>query len=468
MTTPDPATPAARTGDVPLAVLELRDLLASRVSTRSADLEQHGQDESAMAPALPDAVVFAQSTDEVAGVVRICAAHGVPVIAFGAGSSLEGHVLATHGGVALDLTTMHEVLEINAADLDCRVQAGVTLSQLDTTLKGTGLFFPVDPGADATLGGMTATGASGTNAVRYGTMRHNVLGMTIVLPDGRVVRTGTRARKSSAGYDLTRLFVGSEGTLGIITEVQLRLYGVPETIAAAVCHFDDLRGAVQTVVETIQFGIPVARIELLDERTMEAVIAHSGLEDLAVSPTLFLEFHGSPRAVEEQADQVAELAAGNGGGTFRRATAAEDRNRLWAARHNALYACLAIRPGSKGISTDVCVPISRLAECLLATREDIDASGIIAPLVGHAGDGNFHALLLVDPDDPEELARAEAVNERMVHRALAMGGTCSGEHGIGLGKRSFLQREHGDAVDVMRTVKRALDPANIMNPGKVV
>lgn len=446
----------------------LRDVLGDRLSTAEAVRAEHGRDQGHFAPAPPEAVAFATTTDEVAAVLRVCAAHRVPVVPFGAGSSLEGHVLATSGGVALDLAGMTAVREVNADDLDCRVEAGVTWRALNRHLRATGLFFPVDPGADATLGGMTATGASGTNAVRYGTMRENVLGLTVVLADGEVVRTGTRARKSSAGYDLTRLLVGSEGTLGVITEVQLRLAGIPEVTSAAVCQFADLRGAVRTVVETVQLGVPVARIELLDERGMGAAIAYSGLDELDARPTLFLEFHGTDRGVEEQAGQVAELAAGNGGKGFRHATATEDRSRLWKARHDLFWAGLALRPGTRGISTDVCVPISALADCVLATREDVDASGLTAPLVGHAGDGNFHLLILVDPDDPEELARAEALNDRMVRRALALGGTCTGEHGVGLGKIAHLELEHGAGIAVMRRIKAALDPLGILNPGKVL
>ena len=446
---------------------DLRRLLGERLSTSEAVREQHGRDESYHAPALPEAVAFARSTEEVAEIVRICARHRTPVIAFGTGTSLEGHVQALHGGVCIDLAGMNEVLEVNAEDLDCRVQAGVTRKQLNTWLRDTGLFFPVDPGADASLGGMTSTRASGTNAVRYGTMRDNVLGLSVVLADGRVIRTGGRARKSAAGYDLTRLFTGAEGTLGVITEVQLRLYGIPEAVSAAVCSFETLAGAVDTTILTIQSGIPVARIELLDEVMMGAVNRYSGL-GYPVRPTLFFEFHGSGVGVEEQARNVGEIAAEQGGGGFRWATRQEERSRLWQARHDAYYAALAMRPGSKGWPTDVCVPISRLAECILKTRRDIDEAGLIAPIVGHVGDGNFHLSFIIDPDDAEEMGRAESVNERMVVRAIDMGGTCTGEHGIGFGKIDFLRREHGEAVSVMRQVKQALDPAGIMNPGKII
>ena len=442
-------------------------LLGDRLSTSTAVREQHGKDESYHAPMAPDAVAFAHSTEEVATIVKHCAEHGRPVIAFGTGTSLEGQVAALHGGICIDLSQMKEVLEVNAEDLDCRVQAGVTRKQLNTYLRDTGLFFPIDPGADASLGGMTATSASGTNAVRYGTMRENVMGLTAVLADGRIVRMGGRARKSSAGYDLTRLFVGSEGTLGVITEVQLRLYGIPEAISSAVCSFADLEGAVNSVILTIQSGIPVARIELLDEVQMDAVNRYSDF-DYPAQPTLFFEFHGTQASVEEQAKMVGELAAEFGAGDFRWATLQEDRNKLWQARHDAYYAALALRPGAQGWPTDVCVPISRLAECILETKRDIEDSGLLAPIVGHVGDGNFHLVYVVDPDDKEEMARAEAHNDRMVMRALAMGGTCTGEHGIGYGKLNFLQAEHGDAVAVMRQVKLALDPHNLMNPGKVV
>ena len=444
----------------------LRALLGDRLSTAAAVREHHGKDVSYHAAYPPEAVAFARSTEEVAEIVRICAAHGKPVIAYGTGTSLEGHVAALRGGVCIDLSAMNEVLEVNAEDLDCRVQACVTRKQLNEHLRDTGLFFPIDPGADASLGGMAATRASGTNAVRYGTMRENVLGLTVVLADGRIIRTGGRARKSAAGYDLTRLFVGSEGTLGVITEVQLRLYGIPEAASAAVCAFDDLEGAVNAVILTIQSGIPVARIELLDEVQMEACSRYSDL-DFPAKPTLFFEFHGSSAGVREQAEQVGEISAEFGGGDFRWATKQEERNKLWQARHDAYFAALALRPGAQGWATDACVPISKLAECLLETRADIDASGLIAPIVGHVGDGNFHLVFLIDPDDAGEMARAKEVNDRMIMRTLALGGTCTGEHGIGYGKLGFLHAEHGEAVAVMRAVKQALDPENLMNPGKI-
>ncbi len=445
---------------------ELRSLLGDRVSTAPAIREQHGTDESFHAAKPPDAVTFPASTEEVAAIVRACARHETPMIAFGAGTSLEGQVHAARGGVSIDLTRMNRVLQVSAEDMDCRVEPGVTRLGLNEHLKATGLFFPIDPGADASIGGMAATGASGTNAVRYGTMRENVLGLSVVLADGRVVRTGGRARKSSAGYDLTRLFVGSEGTLGVITEIQLRLHGVPEAISAAVTSFETLAGAVETVIATIQFGVSVARAELLDDVQMDAVNRYSGLA-YPVRPTLFFEFHGSEAGVAEQSEAVAEIARQCGGGEFSWATRPEDRSRLWQARHEAYYAALAMRPGAQGWPTDVCVPISRLAECIVETRADIDRAGLYAPIVGHAGDGNFHVVFVIDPSDEDEMGRASEVNARMVRRAIAMGGTCTGEHGVGLGKKEFLRAERGEAVEVMRALKAALDPHNLMNPGKI-
>ncbi|MEQ8967719.1 MAG: FAD-linked oxidase C-terminal domain-containing protein [Azospirillaceae bacterium] len=439
---------------------------ADRVSTAAAVCEQHGRDESYHPAVAPDAVVFAQSTEEVTAVVAACAARNVPIVPFGVGTSLEGGVAALEGGVCIDLSGMNRVLRVSGEDMDCTVEAGVTRKQLNEYLRDTGLFFPIDPGADATIGGMASTRASGTNAVRYGTMREAVLGLTVVTADGRVIRTGGRARKSAAGYDLTRLFVGSEGTLGVITEVTLRLHGIPEAVSSAVCAFPTLQGAVDTVITTIQAGVPVARIELLDEVQMDAVNRFSKL-DYTVAPTLFFEFHGTERGVVEQAEQVQALAGEFGGTDFRWATKAEDRSTLWQARHDAYYAALALRPGAKGMPTDVCVPISRLAECITETKKDIAEAGVLAPLVGHVGDGNFHLVYVLDPDDPAELERASALHERMVHRALAMGGTCTGEHGIGYGKTAFLEAEHGDAVQVMRQIKQALDPHDLMNPGKV-
>ncbi len=451
----------------PAVIEALRERFGARLSTAASVREQHGRDESYHPPAPPDAVVFPESTAEVAEVVRLCAAHQVPVIAFGTGTSLEGHVAALAGGVCLDLSRLDRVLRVSVEDLDCTVEAGVTRKRLNEHLRDTGLFFPIDPGADASLGGMTATRASGTNAVRYGTMRENVLALTVVLADGRVIRTARRARKSAAGYDLTRLFVGSEGTLGIITEVTLRLYGIPEAIMAAVCPFPSVEAAVATVVETIQAGVPVARIELVDEVAMAAIAAYSKL-DYPVTPHLFFECHGTPRGVEEQVAQVKEFASEHGGSAFRWAATPEERSRLWQARHDAHYASMASRPGARVWATDVCVPISRLAQCIGETRADLAASSLTGGIVGHVGDGNFHVGILVDPTRPEEIAEAAKLNERLVQRAIAMDGTCTGEHGVGYGKMDFLIAEHGEAVSVMRMLKRALDPDNIMNPGKIV
>jgi len=448
-------------------LVALRQLLGDRLSTSPAVCAHHGKDESYHAPHAPDAVAFAHSTEEVAAIVKICADHKTPVIAFGTGTSLEGHVAALAGGICIDMSQMNRILRINAADLDATVEAGVTRKQLNEHLRDTGLFFPIDPGADASLGGMAATRASGTNAVRYGTMRENVLALTVVLADGRVIRTARRARKSAAGYDLTRLFVGSEGTLGIITEVTLKLYGIPEAISAAVCAFPSIEGAVDTVILTIQSGVPVARIELLDEYQMAAINKYSKL-DHKVAPTLFFEFHGSPAGVAEQAETVKAIASEHGGDDFRWATTSEERSKLWQARHDAYYAALALRPGSKGWATDVCVPISRLAECISETKKDLAQSPLPYALVGHVGDGNFHLVFMIDPDRPEEVAEASRLNDRMVARALAMEGTSTGEHGVGYGKMDFLIAEHGEAVSVMRAIKKALDPDGILNPGKIV
>ena len=450
------------------AIDVLRQRFGDRLATSHSIREQHGKGESYHPPALPDAVVFAHTTEEVQEVVQLCARHKIPVIPFGTGTSLEGHVQALEGGISIDVSQMNAVLEVNAEDLDVRVQAGVTRKQLNEHLRDTGLFFPIDPGADASLGGMTATRASGTNAVRYGTMRENVLSLTVVTADGRIINTARRSRKSSAGYDLTRLFVGSEGTLGVITEVSLRVYGIPEAISSAVCQFPSLEAAVETVILTIQSGVPVARIELLDDVQMGACIDYSKLEGYERQPTLFFEFHGSDTGVGEQAETVRAIADEFGGAAFQWASKAEDRNRLWQARHDAYYAALSLKPGSKGWASDVCVPISRLAECILETKKELDEMGLLAPLVGHVGDGNFHLSYLVDRDDPVELAKTKEHNERMVARALAMGGTCTGEHGVGYSKIHYLQQEHGEALALMRSIKTALDPDNIMNPGKIV
>ena len=447
----------------------LGTLLGHRLETGEDVRRHHGRGEGWFGEVMPpQAVAFPETTDEVAETVRICARRRTPVIAFGAGTSVEGHVLAVHGGVCVDLTRMNQVLEVNEADLDCRVQAGLTRKGLDDHLRSRGLFFPVDPGADATLGGMAATGASGTTTVRYGAMRENVLGLTVVLADGRIVRTGGRARKSSAGYDMTRLFIGSEGTLGIITEIGLRLYGVPEAISSAVCQYENLRAAVDTVIAAVQLGIPVVRCELLDAMTMKACMSYSKLTGYAEKPTLFFEFHGTPNAVKEHAEQVAQISDDHGGGAFRWATRADERSALWKARHDGYFAGLALAPGKQAMATDACVPISRLAECIEETQRDIDESGLLAPILGHVGDGNFHLIILCDPEDAEEVRRGKELNARLVDRALAMGGTCSGEHGIGRGKREFLAREHGEGVEIMRRIKQALDPGNVMNPGKVL
>ncbi len=453
---------------LPAALLSaLRALLGERVATSEAVRQHHGKDESAHPHALPDAVIFALTTEEVAQVVKLCKQHRVPLIAFGAGSSVEGHVLAVHGGIALDLTRMNQVLAVNADDLDVTVQAGVTRKQLNQHLHDSGLFFPIDPGADATIGGMAATRASGTNAVRYGTMRENVMGLTVVLADGSKIRTGGRARKSSAGYDLTRLFVGSEGTLGIITEVTLRLYPQPEAVSAAVCAFPDVDQAVRTVIETIQMGVPIARCELLDALTIRAVNRYSKLT-LREVPMLLCEFHGTAASVEEQAKTVQDIATAHGGLDFEWATKQEDRTRLWQARHDAYLACMQLRPGNRAVVSDVCVPVSRLAECIAATNQDIAAASMPIPLFGHVGDGNFHLVILVDPDNRHDLIEADAINRRLVMRALKMGGTSTGEHGIGIGKLDFLDAEHGDAVAVMRAIKQTLDPDNLLNPGKTI
>lgn len=447
---------------------QLRAALGDRVSTTDAVRDHHSHAESWHAPAPPDAVVFPLSTEEVAEAVRACASAGVPMIAFGMGSAMEGHVNAIHGGVSIDLTRMNRVLRISQDDLDVTVEAGITRKTLENQLKNTGLMFPIDPGADATIGGMAATRASGTTAVRYGTMRENVLGLTVVLADGRVIHTGTRARKSSSGYDLTRLFVGSEGTLGIITEVTLRLFGRPEAVATAVCPFRTLDEAARTVIEVIQLGIPVARMEIIDAIQLAIVNRHSKT-DYPETPTLFFEFHGTSRdVVDEQARGVEEIARAHGAEGFTWTSSPEDRAKLWQARHDVYYSTVASRPGARAMTTDVCVPISQLAPCIVETEADAKASGIVAPLVGHAGDGNFHLIIMLDPDDEEEVARVSAFSQRLVERALRMGGTCSGEHGVGLGKMKYLRAEHGEALDVMRAIKQTLDPHNLMNPGKML
>src|SRR5208337_3767931 len=420
------------------------ELLGDRLSTSTVVCAQHGKDESYHAPCAPDAVVFARNTGEVAAIVKLCADHTTPVIAFGAGTSLEGHVAALAGGICVDLSGMDRILRVNVEDLDAVVEAGVTRKQLNEYLRDTGLFFPIDPGADASLGGMAATRASGTNAVRYGTMRENVLSLTVVLPDGRVIRSARRARKSAAGYDLTRLFVGSEGTLGVITEVTVRLYGVPAAVSSAVCSFPSVNAAVNVVIKTIQLGVPVARIELADAVQMDAINKYSKL-NLRVAPTLWLEFHGIESSVKEQAETVQKIAFEHGGTDFSWATKPDDRRKLWRARHDAAYADKALREGAQLWATDVCVPISRLAECITETQQDLIASFIQAPIISHAGDGNFHVVFVLDPNEPKEMAEVERLNERLVHRALLLDGTCTGEHGIGCGKMDFLIAEHGEA-----------------------
>ena len=447
---------------------ELKEFLGDRVSTAPAILDQHGRDESYHAGHRPDVVVFCETTEEVSRTVALCARDHIPVIPFGTGTSLEGHVAALEGGVCIDLSRMDRVLAVNPEDLDCTVEAGVTRRRLNEHLRDTGLFFPVDPGADASLGGMAATRASGTNAVRYGTMRELVLDLKIVLADGRVIQTGTRSRKSSAGYDLTRLFVGSEGTLGIATEVTLRLFGHPESIVSAVCSFPTVDAAVRTVIATTHSGVPVARVELMDALSMEC-FNRWGKTSYAETPALFLEFHGTPASTAEQAETVSQLAQEFGGRDFAWSANQEERNQLWRARHDLLYALMARWPGRKSLTTDVCVPISRLAACISETNADIAAnSSIPAPVAGHVGDGNFHIAFMVDPDSPEEIREAAVLHDRLVRRALDMGGTCTGEHGIGYGKMEYLEIERGEGVGVMQALKQSLDPHNIMNPGKIV
>jgi len=448
------------------ALGDLRALLGDRLQTSASVRGLHGRDESAHPEAAPDAVAFPASTTDVAEIVKICARSGTPIIPFGAGTSLEGHVLATRGGISVDLSAMDGILAVSPSDLDARVQPGVHRVALNEHLGKHGLFFSVDPGADATIGGMAATGASGTTTVRYGSMRENVIALEVVLADGTVIRTGTRARKSVAGYDLTRLFVGSEGTLGIITEVTLRVFGIPERVAAAVCSFPSVRAAVDTAITIVQLGIPVARCELLDANGMRAANAFSGLSE-PEHPTLFLEFHGTEASVAEDAQAAGEIATGNGGGDFRWSVSQEERSRLWSARHDLHYAARALRPGATSIVTDVAVPVSRLAACIDETLADIDALPFPAVVIGHVADGNFHTSLVLMGDDQAERAAAATFTERLTARAHALGGTCTGEHGIGIGKRRALVAELGDAVGAMRALKRALDPLNIMNPGKI-
>ena len=462
-------TPEIKPRPAPPALIEaLKSRFGAQFSEAMAVREQHGRDESAFTTVPPPAgVVFAQSTADVQDAIKLCAQHKVPVIPYGVGSSLEGHLLAVQGGISLDVSRMNQVLAVNAEDLTVTVQPGVTRKQLNDEIKSTGLFFPIDPGADASIGGMAATRASGTNAVRYGTMRENVLALEVVTAQGEAIRTGTRAKKSSAGYDLTRLFVGSEGTLGVITEVTLRIYPLPEAVSAAICSFPTIADAVTTVIQTIQIGVPIARVELIDGNSVRAVNQYAKLS-LREEPMLLMEFHGSPAGVKEQAETVQEIAREHRGADFEWADTPEERTRLWTARHNAYFAAVQSRPGCRCITTDTCVPISRLADALLDTVAEADESGIPYFLVGHVGDGNFHFGYLIDPDDDDERARAEALNHRVVQRAIALQGTCTGEHGVGLHKMGFLIDEAGaGAVAMMRTIKQALDPDNIMNPGKV-
>lgn len=457
---PEPAVTAT--------VDSLQKSYGERAVTTHAVREHHSHGEGMRDAGLPDVVVFPETNEEIASILKLCNAARIPVIAYGTGTSLEGHLKAIYGGVCLDLSRMTKVLEINAEDLDCRVQAGVTREQLNADIRHTGLFFPIDPGANASIGGMSATRASGTNAVRYGTMRENVLGLTVITPDGRIIKTGTRAKKSSAGYDLTRLYIGSEGTLGIITEIQLKLYGVPERISAAVCQFDDLHGAVNTVIMAMQMGIPMARIELLDDVQMQACIKYSKLEDMEPKPTLFMEFHGTDAYVAEQIEQMKAITADHGGGEYRFADKQEDRSKLWKARHDVYWAGMNFVPGKEAFATDTCVPISRLADCITEAKRISDASGLICMIVGHVGDGNFHVQITFDPNNPVERARADDAAKQIALVAISMGGTCTGEHGIGIHKLDALKAEHGEGVDLMRTIKKALDPNNIMNPGKTI
>ncbi|WP_428152406.1 FAD-linked oxidase C-terminal domain-containing protein [Brevundimonas sp.] len=450
----------------PELLQSLRAVLGDRLHLSEAVRRHHGASETHFEVMLPDAVVFPHSTEEVVAVVKACVAHDTPVVPYGAGTSIEGNTTPVRGGVTIDLSEMNRIVEVRAEDFDVTVEAGVRREQLNEHLRDVGLFFPIDPGANATIGGMASTRASGTNAVRYGTMREAVLSLRVVTPEGRDIRTSRRARKSAAGYDLTRLMIGSEGTLGIITEVTLRLHGIPEAILSAVCSFDNLSGACDTVVQAIQLGVPLARVEILDDVQMRAVNAWSRL-DYPEKTTLFFEFHGSERYVEEQVETVSALAAENGGSEFQWSNLPEERARLWKARHEAYYAAVGLRKGCVGWPTDVCVPISRLAECIVETKKDIEAASIPGPILGHVGDGNFHVVFVVDPNRPEEMAEAEALNARLVRRALDMDGTCTGEHGIGLGKQDWLVEELGEAVDLMRAIKRALDPGGLFNPGKI-
>ena len=451
-----------------MTIATLQTLLGDRLSTGDTVRAEHSRDEAYSAPVLPDAVAFPADVDEVAAIMKACSAAGCPVVPFGIGTSLEGHVVPLHGGVSVDLSRMDRILEIDERNLLAVVEPGVTRNQLNEALRATGLMFTVDPGANATIGGMASTRASGTNAVRYGTMRENVLALQVVLPDGQVIETGTRARKSSAGYDLTHLFVGSEGTLGIITRLTVRLFGQPESTLAATCAFADVDGAVEAVMEAMQAGLPMARIEFLDEVQMRGMNIYNTDMKLPETPHLFLEFHGSETGTAEQVEIFSAIAAEHGGGDLAWATRAEDRNRLWKARHDAYYAAKALAPGAEGYVTDCCVPISSLAEAIRRARNEIDRSGLVAPILGHVGDGNFHLIILIRPDEPTDLERAHELAETLNLMSIELGGTMTGEHGIGFGKKKYMQAEHGDAYALMGVIKRAVDPGNIMNPGKMV
>lgn len=449
------------------AIAALKGLLGEKVVTSKSDLELHGQNETHFDPCPPDAVVYPASTEDVVTVVKTCAAHDCPIVAWGRGTSLEGHALAIRGGVSLDMSRMIAVIAVHPEDMDVRVQPGIDRERLNEELRATGLFFPIDPGANASLGGMASTRASGTTAVRYGTMRDNVLGLEVVLADGRVIRTGSRARKSSAGYDLTALFVGAEGTLGIITELTLKLHGIPEAVSAAICAFPEIDAAVDAVIATIQSGIPMARIEFVDAATARAFNGFAKA-DMPECPHLLLEFHGSEQAVQEQATRAGTLMEDFGGSDFKWSSRPEDRAALWKMRHNAYYAALSLKPGATAVVTDICVPLSKLAQAVKETRDDIAASGLPGPILGHVGDGNFHAILLIEPGNAAEKSTALDLSKRMTKRALELGGTVTGEHGVGMGKLDYMAAEHGDGWGVMAEIKRALDPGNLMNPGKMV
>lgn len=467
MTQPVPVTEYADATARAEVIAALKELLGDRLITAQAVREQHGKGEDSYGCLPPDAVAMVHSNEEVARVLALCHQYRMPVVPYGTGSSLEGHLIAVEGGISLDLSEMNQILHTSPEDLDCRVQAGVTREQLNQALRYDGLFFPIDPGANASLGGMVATRASGTNAVRYGTMRENVIGLTVVTPQGEIIKTGGRARKSSAGYDLTHLYTGSEGTLGVITEIQLRLHPIPETIKAATCQFDDLQSAVDSVIAIMQCAVPVARIELLNQLQMQACIAYSKLSGFEAKTTLFFEFHGTEASVSEQVELVEELTASMGGSAFSWAASTEERNALWKARHQAYFAGIALQPGAAVFTTDVCVPVSRLADAVLYAEQAALESGLTCPIVGHVGDGNFHVLILFDDKDAEQAARAKNLSRLIVDKALELEGTCTGEHGIGYGKKAYLLAEHGPAVPLMRQIKQALDPLQIMNPGKI-